>query len=373
MKSLYESSPKVAISKCAVGTLVLFKSEPFTPAQLKADPSLFALGEPTLYSTGVVTKILSKKVRVQACWIDYESTSDLPKGEEVVVLGTSQCVEPATQLPAPLPPKKVVFRAMDGSELIELSPLRFQFYDKGKPGGCLEFSTKERASAFLKKLRMPRKSSPLDLKEGCKLYDLTIEKEMPHLRVSGTIVIHGLNLLAFQDDCVFICADSQGGWKHPIIREVTVVGSATITLHRASLLADSRLCLGEPLSLLPWSVLRNSSLRTTTSLVIPPWVTIDDMKVSGAADTPVFFSGVGTESATLSVYRGKGGELRITRGCFNGDEDAFLEAVKQKPTSDPWRKLYPALLKQAKAIFSVRESLEKESESTSDLPLANRK
>jgi hypothetical protein len=38
------------------------------------------------------------------------------------------------------------------------------------------------------------------------------------------------------------------------------------------------------------------------------------------------------------------GQLRLTRGCFDGTLDEFRAAVLKKPAGDPHRKIYLALL-----------------------------
>ena len=61
----------------------------------------------------------------------------------------------------------------------------------------------------------------------------------------------------------------------------------------------------------------------------------DNARVSGDARVSdkgsiVWFTGVGSEYGTLTVYATSAGGIELTRGCFRGTIDQFLEASERK-------------------------------------------
>ena len=48
----------------------------------------------------------------------------------------------------------------------------------------------------------------------------------------------------------------------------------------------------------------------------------------------VWFTGVGTEYGTLTVYNTKDNSIKVTRGCFHGTVDEFLSASESKHDDD---------------------------------------
>jgi hypothetical protein len=70
------------------------------------------------------------------------------------------------------------------------------------------------------------------------------------------------------------------------------------------------------------------------------WVSGDaqvsgNARVSGNAQVSgdgliVLFSHVGSENGTLTAYNTKDNSIEVTRGCFRGSIDAFLEASEKK-------------------------------------------
>jgi len=54
--------------------------------------------------------------------------------------------------------------------------------------------------------------------------------------------------------------------------------------------------------------------------------------------------GVGNDNSILTVHLDAVIGIRVTRGCFSGTVKEFLDAVKQKPSDDLWRDIYPELL-----------------------------
>ena len=76
------------------------------------------------------------------------------------------------------------------------------------------------------------------------------------------------------------------------------------------------------------------------------WVS-GDARVSGNDDL-VWFSNVGTEQGTLTVYKSKDDSLLATRGCFNGTVDEFL-AKSAKVHNERIKREYRLLIEVAKS------------------------
>ena len=72
-----------------------------------------------------------------------------------------------------------------------------------------------------------------------------------------------------------------------------------------------------------------------------------DTRVSGNDDL-VWFSNVGTEQGTLTVYKSKDDSLLATRGCFNGTVDEFL-AKSAKVHNERIKREYRLLIEVAKS------------------------
>ena len=62
----------------------------------------------------------------------------------------------------------------------------------------------------------------------------------------------------------------------------------------------------------------------------------------------VWFSKVGTEQGTLTVYKSKDGSLLATRGCFSGTVDEFL-AKSAKVHNERIKREYQLLIEVAKS------------------------
>ena len=82
------------------------------------------------------------------------------------------------------------------------------------------------------------------------------------------------------------------------------------------------------------------------------WVS-GDARVSGDAwvygnSDLVWFSKVGTEQGTLTVYKSKNGSLLATRGCFSGTVDEFL-AKSAKVHNERIKREYQLLIEVAKS------------------------
>ena len=82
------------------------------------------------------------------------------------------------------------------------------------------------------------------------------------------------------------------------------------------------------------------------------WV-YGDALVSGNArvsddDDLVWFSKVGTEQGTLTVYKSKDGSLLATRGCFSGTVDEFL-AKSAEVHNERIKREYRLLIEVAKS------------------------
>ena len=77
-----------------------------------------------------------------------------------------------------------------------------------------------------------------------------------------------------------------------------------------------------------------------------------DARVSGDAAI-VWFSNVGSENGTLTVFKGESG-LIVTRGCFCGSIDEFLEASNKKHGGKIKRE-YQLLIEVAKSRLEVSE------------------
>ena len=72
-----------------------------------------------------------------------------------------------------------------------------------------------------------------------------------------------------------------------------------------------------------------------------------DTRVSGNDDL-VWFSNVGTEQGTLTVYKSKDDSLLATRGCFSGTVDEFL-AKSAKVHNERVKREYQLLIEVAKS------------------------
>ena len=72
-----------------------------------------------------------------------------------------------------------------------------------------------------------------------------------------------------------------------------------------------------------------------------------DTRVSGNDDL-VWFSNVGTEQGTLTVYKSKDDSLLATRGCFSGTVDEFL-AKSAKVHNERIQREYRLLIEVAKS------------------------
>ena len=71
----------------------------------------------------------------------------------------------------------------------------------------------------------------------------------------------------------------------------------------------------------------------------------------------VWFSKVGTENGTLTVYNAKNNTLEVTRGCFRGSVDEFLAASAKKHDARIKRE-YELLIEVAKSrIEAAREAV----------------
>ena len=74
-----------------------------------------------------------------------------------------------------------------------------------------------------------------------------------------------------------------------------------------------------------------------------------DAEVYGNSDL-VWFSKVGTEQGTLTVYKSKNGSLLATRGCFSGTVDEFL-AKSAKVHNERIKREYQLLIEVAKSCL----------------------
>ena len=64
-----------------------------------------------------------------------------------------------------------------------------------------------------------------------------------------------------------------------------------------------------------------------------------------------WFSSVGSESGTLTAYMTKTGEIEITRGCFRGTVDTFVEAVERTHESSRFAEEYLVLVQYIRLRF----------------------
>ena len=82
----------------------------------------------------------------------------------------------------------------------------------------------------------------------------------------------------------------------------------------------------------------------------------------------VWFSNVGSERGTLTAFRVSGGGIWITRGCFSGTLDEFLQASLKKHGEDSWyHQEYSILAKAILHRFNQAIDLPKESPSSSNV------
>ena len=85
------------------------------------------------------------------------------------------------------------------------------------------------------------------------------------------------------------------------------------------------------------------------------WV-YGDAQVSGDAQI-VWFSKVGSENGTLTVYRSKDNTLLVTRGCFSGTDEQFLDAVDQRHgNGSKISREYHLLIEVARSRIALGES-----------------
>ena len=118
------AAKKFALKDIPLGELVIVKVEPFTPEQLKKDPKLAELDEPTVYGVGMVAKRLKKVTRITNVWIDIDGFGtpervDLDHDDQAVWLveavmpvGRIEDEAPA-EPPSTLPAGHCVLRTLD--------------------------------------------------------------------------------------------------------------------------------------------------------------------------------------------------------------------------------------------------------------------
>ena len=87
------------------------------------------------------------------------------------------------------------------------------------------------------------------------------------------------------------------------------------------------------------------------------WVS-GDARVYKSPDVQ-WFSNVGSENGTLTVFRAKDGDLFVTRGCFSGTLAEFEAAVNEKHGDSKIGKHYRLLIEAIKVWFGEEQRVAK--------------
>lgn len=77
--------------------------------------------------------------------------------------------------------------------------------------------------------------------------------------------------------------------------------------------------------------------------------------VSGDADYCCFQS-FGSRSGTTTVFREKGGGLRVRCGCFNGTVEEFAAKVEETHGDNDFGKVYKTIIEVIKLRFGLNKT-----------------
>ena len=127
--------------------------------------------------------------------------------------------------------------------------------------------------------------------------------------------------------------------KYELLKNDTITAPNGKTLYRIKALIDFGVVLAGSLG---GYIEKEDNLTHTGNA----WV-YGDARVSGNDDL-VWFSNVGTEQGTLTVYKSKDDSLLATRGCFSRTVDEFL-AKSAKVHNERVKREYQLLIEVAKS------------------------
>ena len=139
--------------------------------------------------------------------------------------------------------------------------------------------------------------------------------------------------------------------KYELLKNDTITAPNGKTLYRIKALIDFGVVLAGSLG--GYIEKEDNLTHTGNAWVYGDARVFGDALVSGNArvfgdDDLVWFSKVGTEQGTLTVYKSKDGSLLATRGCFSGTLDEFL-AKSAKVHNERVKREYQLLIEVAKS------------------------
>ncbi len=127
--------------------------------------------------------------------------------------------------------------------------------------------------------------------------------------------------------------------KYELLKNDTITAPNRKTLYRIKALIDFGVVLAGSLG---GYIEKEDNLTHTGNARVS-----GDAQVSGDDDL-VWFSNVGTEQGTLTVYKSKDDSLLATRGCFSGTVDEFL-AKSAEVHNERIKREYRLLIEVAKS------------------------
>ena len=127
--------------------------------------------------------------------------------------------------------------------------------------------------------------------------------------------------------------------KYELLKNDTITAPNRKTLYRIKALIDFGVVLAGSLG---GYIEKEDNLTHTGNARVS-----GDAQVSGDDDL-VWFSNVGTEQGTLTVYKSKDDSLLATRGCFSGTVDEFL-AKSAEVHNERLKREYRLLIEVAKS------------------------
>ena len=133
--------------------------------------------------------------------------------------------------------------------------------------------------------------------------------------------------------------------KYELLKNNTITAPNGKTLYRIKALIDFGVVVAGSLG--GYIEKEDNLTHTGNAWVYGDARVYGDAEVSGNADL-VWFSKVGTEQGTLTVYKSKDGSLLATRGCFSGTVDEFL-AKSAKVHNERIKREYRLLIEVAKS------------------------
>lgn len=245
----------------------------------------------------------------------------------------------------------------NGHKIVRESTRRYRTYVGATKGGIITFASTKAADDFTEKLdHVHRYSYPIGAKPQAIWRldpDVVVENpKMPEGYMPRRVTVKGeVRLIepAFdrtEASSGYVAITAYGCSLH--MSRPTFHGA--VNLYSESGRHISRVTLKDSTLRLQPSARVDFALIEGVELAVPSEGDLRDAIVRDGA-IPLFFTGVGDEEGTLSIYVNNHGCIRTSRGCFTGTADEFLTAVKEKGPKNFWRTHYPRLINLGKAYF----------------------